>query len=754
MPKVSVNNQDRCKRAPGSAPSCVGAGGREVLRGLALLAMVLVVYVPVMGGDFLWDDDAWTSRIAHLLGSLSGLWRMWTEPTALQQYFPLTGTSFWLDHRLWGSWTVPYHLENIFLHGLGAVLFWRVLVRLKVPGAWMAAAVFALHPMHVESVAWITERKNVLSLVLYLGALYAYGMFAGFWGENPPKGLALCAPEPRRSGVSAERRHSPRQFERGSAETPLRGAVYGRGAGPVSGVSGEEEGERTSRWGAYAGAVCLFAAAYLAKATAFSLPAVLLLIAWWKRGRVVWKKDVLPALPFFVLAIGLGLLVSWLEPTHVGARGEAWQLPFPERCLVAGRALWFYVWKLVWPFGFCFIYPRWAPDGRSLAQWVYPVAAGGAMLGLWLGRRRMGRGPVAAVFFYAGALFPLLGFINGYFQLYSFVSDHWVYLPSLGLIALAAGCASRALEAVHFRRLAEVAGVAVLCLLAGLTWRHCYVFQTMDSLWSDTLDRNPKAWMAHHNRGLQFQARGQLAEAEGCYRTVLSLHPKDAPAHNNLGVVLAGMGRVGEAIEEYEAAIEADPNFADAQNNLAGVFAQLGNYKSALEHQRKAVELDPRTSETWLNLGQFLKESGDLPEAVAAYRKAAALAPGEVEPRRRLGSALLAMGQASQAIAAYEDAVRLAVNRPDLFMELGNALAAQTNYDAAAASYRSALRLEPTNAFVFYNLGAVLREQGRTLEARTNMMEAVRLNPSLSDAVARLLQRASQAKPLIDANKR
>src|ERR1039458_2294408 len=203
---------------------------------LLLVAATLLAYLPALRGQFIWDDDSWTTKISGLLRDASGLWTMWSKPGALQQYYPLTGTTFWLDYHLWGFWTLPYHVENVLLHACAALLFWRLLLRLQVPGAWLAAAIFALHPVMVESAAWITERKNVLSLVLYLGALLAYGGFACFWTTD--------------NGTA-----SP------GATAPSR------------------------RWGAFALALLLFVAADLSKATAFSLPAVLLLVCWWKRGR-------------------------------------------------------------------------------------------------------------------------------------------------------------------------------------------------------------------------------------------------------------------------------------------------------------------------------------------------------------------------------------------------------------------------------------------------------------------------------------
>jgi len=356
-----------------------------------------------LNGDFVWDDDAWTLHLEKLLRDFSGLKAIWTNLTALQQYYPLTATTFWVDYHLWGFWTLPYHIENLFLHLAAVVLFWRLLTRLEVPGAWFACAIFALHPMMVESVGWITERKNVLSQVLFLAALLCYGRFTNYW---------RCEPDSQ-----------------------------GQGPQPL----------RTQRRD-YAWALLLFVGAYLAKATTFCLPAVLLLLCWWRRGRLSLRIDIVPSLPFFGAAIGFGVLTSWLERTHVGASGPEWDLSFLQRSFIAGRALWFYVGKLLWPTDLCFIYPKWQVNPHIAAQWLWPVLAVATVLALWAARKSIGRGPLTAVLFFAGSLFPLLGFMNGYFMRYSFVCDHWTYLPSLGLIALAAAFALNFAEKFHAYR--------------------------------------------------------------------------------------------------------------------------------------------------------------------------------------------------------------------------------------------------------------------------------------------------------------
>ena len=434
--------------------------------------MTVLAYLPALSGKFVWDDDSWTTGIVGLLKNSAGLRSIWFQPTALQQYYPLTGTTFWLDYHLWGFHPLPYHVENLLLHIAAALLFWAVLWRLQVPGAWLAGALFALHPVMVESVAWITERKNVLSLVLYLGALLAYLRYAE-----------------RLSGDKCQVTRTDSIWSRVTCHVSL---FYGL-------------------------AFILFLAAMLAKATAFSLPAVILVIGWWQRGRLQWRRDILPMMPFSAVLIGFCLGTAWLEKNHVGAEGSEWAISFPERCLIAGRVLWFYSGKLLWPGQLCFVYPRWQVNAGTWWQWLYPVTAVAAVLILWWQRGRIGRGPLAAMLIFVGTLFPVLGFMNAYFMCYSFVCDHWVYLSSLGLIALGVGLIGRMTERFHAPELLNGFGAVVLVVLGLLTWQQCKIYADVDTLWRDTLAKNPGAWLAHNNLGVVLWDQGK---AFGSHRTI------------------------------------------------------------------------------------------------------------------------------------------------------------------------------------------------------------------------------------------
>jgi tetratricopeptide (TPR) repeat protein len=663
-----------------------------VWQGGLIVLLVFLAYLPAINGGFVWDDDSWTTNLSPLFQNLSGLRSIWFHLTALQQYYPLSGTTFWLDYQLWNVWTPPYHVENILLHALAALLFWQLLLRLRLPGAWLASALFALHPVMVESVAWITERKNVLSLVFYLGAWLAYLRYAQ---EEDASGR--CRPV-------------------------------------VVPQSGKKDGNSTldSRPSPlfYGLAFVLFLCALLAKTTTFSLPAAMLLIGWWQRGQIRWRTDVLPTLPFFGMALGLCAATAWLEKYHVGAQGSDFDLTFPQRCLVAGHAFWFYPGKLFWPANLCFVYPRWQPNPGTAWQWFYPVTAIGALFTLWLARRRLGRGPVTALLFYVGTLFPVLGFMNAYGMRYSFVWDHWVYLSSLGIIALVAALVVRTSE--WLRRPAVVYGFAaiVLPVLALMTWRQAGMYTDMETLWRTTLARNPDCWMAHYNLGNYLAKQGHIEEAVEHYRSAIRMDPNYPEVRYNLGMTLAAEGRLDEAIENYRRAIQLDPNYFDALNNLGAALAAQGRFKEAIESFRRAIQINPNLYKALDNLGVVLANRGRFDEAIKCFRQAIQINPNLYDALDNLGIILVNRGRFDEAIKCFRQTLQANPNFPEAHYNLGNALAAQGRFEEAIESYRQAIRIKPDFSDALNSLGTALASRGRFDEAIENFRKVIRNNPN------------------------
>jgi tetratricopeptide (TPR) repeat protein len=593
---ASTGSEPRAGAGLRASPRLVAALGA-----LALAAAVGWAYAPVLACGFIWDDDFYVTANAPLR-SPDGLRRIWLEPGATPQYYPLVHTSYWLEARLWGFAPAGYHAVNLILHALCAVLAWRVLLALGVPGAaaWLTAAVFALHPVHVESVAWITERKNVLSGAGYLGALLAYLRF-----------LAL--------------------------------APGARGRARL-----------------YLLSFALYLGALASKTVTSTLAPALLLLSWGRSGRIT-ARDVARLVPFLVAGVLLGLVTIWLERRVVGAVGPEWELSPIERVLIAGRALWFYLGKLLWPAQLAFIYPRWRIDAGAAWQYLPPAAALLALAALWLARVRIGRWPFVAMAFFAGTLVPALGFFDVYPMRFSFVADHFQYLASLGPIALAVALAERA--TVRLGLPGRLAGAALaglaLAALAGQVRAQIPMYRDAEALWQETIRRNPEAWIAWNNLGQIVSARGESQRAIELYRRAIALNERYEMGHYNLGSALADQGRLEEALPHLERAIEIKSDFADAHNNLGNALGRRGDYAAAIAHYRAALAIDERMAKVHYNLGVALREQGELAAASAAFTRAVELRPRWARARRELGLVLRARGEEALAAPHLAEAERL-----------------------------------------------------------------------------------------------
>jgi tetratricopeptide (TPR) repeat protein len=489
---------------------------------------------------------------------------------------------------MWGLAPAGYHLVNVALHAANAVLLSLALSRLKLPGAWLAGALFAVHPVHVESVAWVTERKNVLSTFFYLLA-----------------GLQFL------------------RFFR---------------------LESREDGHgRVRTWGLGA---ALFLAALLSKTVTASLPAALLLILWWK-GRRISTRVLVPMLPLFVAGAAFGGATAWLEVHHVGARGETWDLSFLERVLIAGRALWFYAGKLLLPTHLVFVYPRWSIDAADAIAYAYPAAALGTLAALYALRRRIGRGPLTAALFFAGTLSPALGFLNVFPMRFSFVADHFQYLASAGLLALFAAGARRA------------AGAGFVVLLVVLTVLRLPAYSDAETLWRDTVARNPGAWIAHTNLGLELARRGRDEEAIGHFRETLRLDPRPLEPRLNLGEALQRLGRPDEAITVLREAVALHPESPHARYNLGTALLKRGRHAEGIAELEAAQRLDPGLVEVAYNLGTALLHRGRLDEAAAQLGRAVALRPDHADAHLNLARVLELQGRAAEAGAHRRESERL-----------------------------------------------------------------------------------------------
>ena len=632
----------RIEPAPIGALVADAMGGRQDrLVGLLLILATVVCYAPVYSAGFIWDDDDYVSA-NPLLPAAGGLAHIWV-PGETPQYYPLVFSTFWLEYQVWGLHSGGYHLVNVLLHAINAVLVWRLLRRMGFGGALLVGAIFALHPVHVESVAWVTERKNVLSGLCYLLAIGCY-----------------------------------RRFE-------------------------DDEGEK---WYATALA-CFVLGLLSKTVICTLPVALLLLRWWRRRPiDTSYMVRLVPFFVVGAI-MGVVTAAYEHENVLHGAVGEHWRLSLAERVLVAGRAIWFYTGKLFWPYPLVFSYPRWEIDATRLGQWLWPLAAVATAGGLWRMRGRWGRGLNAAAWFTVVTVSPALGFINVAPMRFSFVADHFQYLASLGVIAAAVGAGRVALARWGHRTTLIFGATVVVVLAARTfgqagvyrdvetLWRHTIAHNPTSWLARGNLGvllrergdlddaegeflymlERCVAWpepraTAYTNLGHIQRQRGDLVgavqaytaalkimpnkhearfglaaahasaqayeQAELAYRAYLLDNPNDARARFNLALVLDAMGQAAQAIASLDEAIRCDPGLTMVHVKLAELHGRAGRTALAREHWRAALNIDPTSAAIRLALADALVAAGRHEEAVSLLREGMNLDPQDQEIRDAL----------------------------------------------------------------------------------------------------------------------
>jgi tetratricopeptide (TPR) repeat protein len=643
---------------------------RLAIPGALIVFLVFLAYLPALRGGFIWDDDVYVTNNS-LLTAPDGLRRIWFTLESPSQYFPLTYTVFRIERSLWGLNPTGYHCVNVLLHAINALLAGVLLKRLSVPGAWLAAALFALHPVQVESVAWITELKSVLSLLFILLTLFCWMEFIG---------------------------------------------------------------ERSRRFW-YGLALVFYALALFSKTTACTLPAALLLILWLEAKPIDWHR-LAQVVPFLAMGLGMGLLTVWWERFHQDTQGQLIPMSLPERILIASHALWFYAGKLFWPVKLTFNYPRWAIDPANPSAYGWLVMAIGLGAAICFIRRFVGRSVEVATLFYVAMLSPLLGFIMLSTFVFTFVADHYQYVASLGLIALAAAGITIAFKTKPLHKLAV--GGALLLTLGLLTWRQAGIYRNLETLWRDTLAKNPDSWVAHINLGGLLGNQGRIEEEMEHYRQAIQINPDYYLAYHDLGATLAARGRLDEAIDNYREAIRNISNNPAPLNDLGIALASKGRLDEAIECFRKAIRINPNYSDALGALGIALAAQGRFAEAIENYRKAIRINPNNYTALNDLGAALAAEGQLDEAIGNFRKAIQINPNLSEALDNLGVALAARDRFNEAIENYRQAIQANPNRPETFFHLGITLEQMGRTREAVAQYREALRLNPDLTGVLNNL----------------
>jgi protein O-mannosyl-transferase len=601
---------------------------RVIAMGLLIFCTTLVAYVPSLKGGFIWDDDTFLTQ-NKLIKAADGLYRFWLtrEPT---DYWPMTSSSLWIEWRLWGMNATGYHATNVILHAAEALLLWRILDRLCIPGAYLAAFIFAVHPMNVESVAWITQRKNLMAMLFSL-------MTVLFFLRTKLAGA-------RRTGSS------PPMPERG-------GALW------------------------YWLSLIAFTLGMLSKGSVAMLPVVLLGVLAWRRRLSL--RDLAAASPFFL--IGAVFTVVDILFQHHGSAEIVRNAGMLERLAGAGAIVWFYLYKILLPLDLMFVYPQWHIRAGDPRWWIAPFAVVAVTAFLWRNRGGRLRPLLFAWGYFCVMLIPVMGFTDVYFMKYSLVADHFAHLAMIGVIAVVAAAweywqeqvapdpplrvvrspsAPRRIVPVVGAWAPRIAAAAVVGFLALQTWRQGAIYRDPLTLYQATLAKNPSCWLFHNNIGVIYEHGGDSAKAIAEYEEALRFNAEYAGAQNNLGSILSRTpGRMNEAVAHLQEALRIQPDFAAAHNNLGIVWYSSGRPKEAIAEYQETLRYNPDFADAHNNLANALRKIDRMDEAIMEYREAIRLMPNDAEFHFNLAGALLRIpGRENEAAAELETFLRI---KPD-----------------------------------------------------------------------------------------
>jgi tetratricopeptide (TPR) repeat protein len=716
-----------------------GAQTESSSRSLAWIKASLIAlacwyaFAPSFHGSWLWDD--FELRENPMFRDPSGWWKTWLS-TDSPDYFPLRTTVVWLQSRLWHENLLDYHVANSCLHAVCALLVWRLLWRLRLRFAWVGGLVFAVHPVAVESVAWISEMKNTLSLLLLLLSALAWVRH----DENPE-------------------RNSP--------------AVR------------QQDG-----W--YFASLFLFLAAMLSKASVAMFPFLLLLFAFSRRGRVS-RTDFLSSLPFFAISAFLGIVTVWFQQHRAIAD---WSLPHEtplSRLVKAGFAVAFYAWKFVFPATLMPIYPRWSFGLHSPLAAAPWIALCGAAVFLATRRAAWGRRALLGLGWFAINLVPILGFVPMAYLHVAPVADHFAYLSLVGFAGLAAAgleAGGRVLDGrsrgswTRIPALAApwVCALAAVAALAVKSHRYSSVFVDQKTMWTYNLALNPKSPAVYVNLAFAEHHDGDLDQSVADYRKAIELDPTDTQAEAELAGVLiekddlagamthyrralaieptllgirrgyakglAKEGRTTEAIAEYERILAANPRDPEIETCLGKALEARRGPAAGIPHYRTALLIDPRYADAENSLGMALEAEGRPKDALAHLEAAVKLNPGFAEAQNNLGFALAGLGRLADAVPHLQEAVRLKPGFGKARNNLGFALAALGRTEEAIAQFQEAIKTDPGDASAHFNLAHVFEAMGRLDEAAGHYQEALKLRPGFTQALEGLLRvHAAQALP-------
>jgi tetratricopeptide (TPR) repeat protein len=680
-----------------------------LLAGLLLL-VTLALYWPVTGFEFInYDDPLFVTANVHVQGGLHWEAVKWAFRLDQGDYWhPLTWLSLMSDASLFGQRAGGFHFTNLAFHATNGV-FVFFLLRLLTGALWrsaVVAALFALHPLRVESVAWVTERKDVLSGCCGLLSLIFYARYALERTKGADGGMQDRAT---------------------------------RGPQPATRSLSHVLGLTSYAWICYSLSLLCLALGLMSKATLVTWPFVMLLLDYWPLQRfqllslrptvsrlrlLVWEK-----LSFFFLS-GISCLLTYL--TETGRHGatdlvESRPLLRVENAFVAYAR---YLEKMFWPVRLAVPYVNpghwsWFEVGGSVVAVV-----GLCLVALWCGRRW----PYVLVgwWWFWGTLIPVIGLTKGWGV---FMGDRLTYVPSIGLLICTVWGVYELTRGWKYQVSASlVAGGATLGLCLTLSRQQISYWRDSETLFRHALEVTERNYVAHNNLGDALDNKSQTDEAIRHYQEALSLKPDDAFAHNNLGTALEKKGQIDEAIGQFRQAIRLKPDDAEAHNNLGNAFDRKGQTDEAIHHYQEALRLKPDLAEAHYNLGVALRRKDQLGEAIHQYEETVRLKPDLAEAHCSLGAALEKKGQTDEAIHQFQEALRLKPDYADAHYNLGVVLTSKGQMNEATREYQEAVRLKPDFAEAHNNLGLALVNKGQTDEAIRHYQQALRLKPDFIQA--------------------
>ena len=674
------------------------------LSGVVMIVLLtVVVYIPALKGGFIWDDDVMLTE-NPLIKMTDGLRYIWFS-TQQPDYFPLTSTAFWIQWRLWGENPFGYHLVNVLLHAVGCIVLWRTLLQIKVPGAYFASLIFAVHPVCVASVAWIAELKNTLSFVFFALSFLWF-------------------------------------------------------------LKADEGGKANRR--VYIASFLSFALALFSKTSVVILPCVLLLYLWWRDGKLT-ITHVRRISPFLLLSLIFGIVTVWFQTGRNGEMDLIEKTTIFAKVAGAGFALWFYLGKALWPTNLSMIYPQANLSPASLASFLSIILWCSAFICLFVVKKVWARVAFAVLGYFTIALIPVLGIVDMSFFMYSRVADHWQYLALIGVIVGVCVLISSSVRNPGARITALSSVIVVCAGLtwkqasvyknAEALWQdtlqknpsawaaHCSLGKILVergdvepgiSHYTKALELNPRYADAHYNLGNALAGQNKLAEASAHFAEAIRLKPRYPAAHYNLGLMLERQGNGEKALEAYLKTLEINPRHANAHNNAANLLARAGKSAEAIEHYTEALQQNPQLADAYNNLANVLSNEGKLDEAIGNYSKALELKSDFIEAHHNFAVTLQRGGRINEAIQHFETAISLRPNYLDAHLNFANLLFAQGRFEGAVEHYMAATRLDPQSYQAHYNLALALIAQNKTADAVQHLNAAVQLNPDFTEAKEQL----------------